>query len=340
MKKETAATTSTASPARLTMPASPATNGLLRSLLGTATFAAAAVALSSLDAADSDDVTCLALGCAAAVGGILALALLGIRRFLALLALLSAWAAVQFDVLPTPVASSLSSFTSFASQGKDSSLDAVPFETRSWYVPMPDGVPLAVDLHTPAPGQTRGQGHGPGQGQGQSASSSSSTSSSSSSSSSASSASYPVILHFTKDVRSWRVRGPLLARLLGPTYNAHTGNVARDLVRAGFAFLSVDVRGTGASFGARRCGASMPDDEELDDLARVLLWAIEQPWCNGQLGVYGVGYDGLLAEQLALTQHPSLKAAALLFSPYDISDEILMRGGVLDADAVNDAAVR
>ena len=319
------------------MPAPPATSGLLRSLLGTATFAAAAVALASLDAADnSDGVTCLALGCAAAVGGILALALLGIPRFLALLALLSAWAAVQFDVLPTPLASSLSSFTSFASQGKDS-LDAVPFETRSWYVPMPDGVPLAVDLHTPAPRQTRGRGQGPGQGQGQSASSSSS---SSSSASSASSASYPVILHFTKDVRSWRARGPLLARLLGPTYNAHTGSVARDLVRAGFAFLSVDVRGTGASFGARRCGASMPDDEELDDLARVLLWAIEQPWCNGQLGVYGVGYDGLLAEQLALTQHPSLKAAALLFSPYDISDEILMRGGVLDADAVDDAAVR
>ena len=222
--------------------------------------------------------------------------------FAAAAAITSAWPTAMCSSFPSSSSSSSSSFSSHVL-------------TRSWYVPMSDGVHLAVDLHTRAPLLSPNNA-------------------------TANSRRLPVILHFTKDVRSWRARGPLLARLLGPTYNAHTGSVARDLVRAGFAFLSVDVRGTGASFGARRCGASMPDDEELDDLARVLLWAIEQPWCNGQLGVYGVGYDGLLAEQLALTQHPSLKAAALLFSPYDISDEILMRGGVLDADAVDDAAVR
>ena len=214
-------------------------------------------------------------------------------------AITSAWPAAMSSSFPSSSSSSSSSFSA-------------PILTRSWYVPMSDGVHLAVDLHTRAPLLSPNNA-------------------------TANSRRLPVILHFTKDVRSWRVRWPL-SLLLGPVLNAHTGPISRDLTRAGFAVVSVDVRGSGASFGSRLCGAALPDESELDDLLQVLLWAVGQPWCDGNVGVYGVGYDGILAEFLTLVNHPSLNAAALLFSPYDVGDEVVMPGGVFNTAAADASA--
>ena len=205
-----------------------------------------------------------------------------------------------------------------------------PVNVWSYYLPMADGTLLAADLHAPAEAAAAAEVAGGDDGEGRRPSPQGAPSPT------RPTLPYPVVMHFTPHVRSWRVGWPL-SLWIGPVFNAQTGPVVRDLAAAGFAVLSVDVRGTGASFGDRDCGAALPDMRETDDLVTVLLWVLEQPWCNGQLGVYGRGYDGVLAELLASSQHPAVKAAALLASPFDVADEVVMPGGIYRQTAVDGA---
>ena|SRR5215469_2784802 len=61
----------------------------------------------------------------------------------------------------------------------------------------------------------------------------------------------------------------------------------------GYAWLDVDVRGTGASFGHRAYPWS-PD--EIRDGAEVIDWIVRQPWSNGKVGAIGTSYDGGAAD--------------------------------------------
>ena len=60
-------------------------------------------------------------------------------------------------------------------------------------------------------------------------------------------------------------------------------------LRAGFALVKVDARGTGASFGQ---WLRAWDDDQRDDLVEVLDWITAQPWSDGTAGGYGTSYDG------------------------------------------------
>jgi predicted acyl esterase len=87
----------------------------------------------------------------------------------------------------------------------------------SRYVTMPDGVRLAVDLHLPLQWSNND-------------------------------APLPTILHFTRYNRNWRTRWPM-SLLIGPYFNLRTSRYLARFIPAGYAWVSVDVRGTGASFG-------------------------------------------------------------------------------------------
>lgn len=161
----------------------------------------------------------------------------------------------------------------------------------SRYLPMRDGVRLAVDVIFPQPYDFRKP--------------------------------LPVLLHQTRYWRRPRLRAPwrwFLSPMLGSE-----GQMVKELVMSGFAFVNVDARGSGASFGHR---AHPWTAAEVDDGVDVLDWIVSQPWSNGSVGAVGISYTGTAAEFLATRGHPALKAVMPLFSLYDIYDDIALPGGI------------
>jgi predicted acyl esterase len=93
----------------------------------------------------------------------------------------------------------------------------------------------------------------------------------------------------------------------------------------GYAVVTVDARGTGASFGHQNI---MFDDAEVNDFGEIVDWAARQDWSNGRVGAYGFSYRGILATDMASLGRPALKAIAPSF---DFPDLYLTAypGGVL-----------
>ncbi len=93
----------------------------------------------------------------------------------------------------------------------------------------------------------------------------------------------------------------------------------------GYAVIVVDTRGTGASFGHVDI---MFGDREVSDFGEIIDWAARQPWSNGRVGAYGFSYRGILAVDMASLNRPALKAIAPSF---DFPDLYLLfyPGGVL-----------
>ncbi|MDD9876897.1 MAG: CocE/NonD family hydrolase, partial [Magnetovibrio sp.] len=101
----------------------------------------------------------------------------------------------------------------------------------------------------------------------------------------------------------------------------------RDMfVPRGYALVCVDVRGSGASFGARD-GFRSPA-ERLDHYD-VAVWVAGQDWCDGNIGATGISYPGAASDFLASTNHPAVKAVAPLFAVWDTWMNHLYPGGVL-----------
>jgi dipeptidyl aminopeptidase/acylaminoacyl peptidase len=109
----------------------------------------------------------------------------------------------------------------------------------------------------------------------------------------------------------------------GPTWQAFRDWVPfRELlVQEGFAYLSVDFRGSsgyGRDFRhANRDAWGHADVHDVIDAAR---WASAQPWSNGRLAMYGGSYGGYLT-LCALVEEPSMWAAGVdLFGDSDIAE--------------------
>jgi putative CocE/NonD family hydrolase len=104
-------------------------------------------------------------------------------------------------------------------------------------------------------------------------------------------------------------------------------------VTQGYAFVLVDVRGSGASFGYRTSEFSA---DERADAVEILDWIVKQPWSDGKVGGYGASYMGTAAELLLATQHPSVKAIATISSPYDLYLDVALPGGILWTEFLRD----
>ncbi len=167
----------------------------------------------------------------------------------------------------------------------------------SQYLVMRDGVLIAVDVYLP-----RGLGEGE---------------------------KIPAILHQTRYFRSMELRRPLRWFLGGKPYD-HTTLYAKrrkTFVERGYAWVDVDVRGSGASYGSRICPWS-PD--EIRDGAEIVDWIVEQPWSNGMVGAMGISYDGTTAEMLLVNRHPAVRAVAPRFSLFDTYVDVAFPGGIHD----------
>ncbi|MHA1165590.1 MAG: CocE/NonD family hydrolase, partial [Alphaproteobacteria bacterium] len=161
----------------------------------------------------------------------------------------------------------------------------------SLYLKMADGVKLAVDIYVP-------QGDRPEGG-------------------------FPALLHFTPYYRRFALKEG------APATAEACPNVAkfRDVfVPRGYAMVVVDVRGTGASFGARD---SFRSPTERDDSRTIMDWVVAQKWSNGTLGATGISYVGAAADFAATTGHKALKAIAPISAVWDTCLDQYYPGGLL-----------
>jgi putative CocE/NonD family hydrolase len=161
----------------------------------------------------------------------------------------------------------------------------------SQYVSVRDGTKLAVDVHLPG--------------------------------SEASDERFPAILVLTPYYRRFQ-----LADGHRPDIDAcPTVAFYRDMfVPRGYALVAVDVRGSGASFGARDGFRSPTERLDHHDVAD---WVSRQPWCSGEIGATGISYPGAASDFLASTNHPAVKAVAPLFAVWDTWLNHIYPGGVL-----------
>jgi uncharacterized protein len=164
-------------------------------------------------------------------------------------------------------------------------------KSTNFYIPMRDGVRIAVTLHLPE-GLPAGE-------------------------------KIPLVMVQTRYWRNFELRGfykgLLNAYWVGPQ------KIKKQLIGHGYAVMDVDVRGTGASFGKVPCPWSQ---EEIFDGADIATWVTKQPWSNGNIGTAGVSYSGTTAEMALVPKHPAFKAAVAMFSLYDVYDDISFPGGV------------
>jgi len=129
----------------------------------------------------------------------------------------------------------------------------------------------------------------------------------------------PAIMRST---RYWRAADIVDGKL----ENASNYSEAERFIKAGYAFVLVDARGSGASFGFRPYELSQ---DEVKDYGEIVDWIISQPWSNGRVGAYGVSYAGNTAEMLAVNKHPAVKAVAPLFNDFDNFGHLVFPGGLL-----------
>ncbi|MEY7973181.1 CocE/NonD family hydrolase [Saccharomonospora xinjiangensis] len=98
----------------------------------------------------------------------------------------------------------------------------------------------------------------------------------------------------------------------------------------GYACVRVDMRGTGESEGV------LTDEyleQEQRDAEDVLAWLARQPWCTGELGMFGISWGGFAALQVAARQPPNLRAIAISsFTDDRYADDFHYMGGCLLSD--------
>jgi putative CocE/NonD family hydrolase len=135
----------------------------------------------------------------------------------------------------------------------------------------------------------------------------------------------PTLLHQGRYWRSISLRWPASVFFEGVRHQGRLGPVKEFFAERGYAWVDVDTRGSGASFGLRPWDYS---PLEIRDGADVVDWMIEQPWSDGRVATVGVSYSGSAAELMLLNDHSAVRASAPLFCEFDQYTHILAPGGV------------
>ncbi len=163
-------------------------------------------------------------------------------------------------------------------------------QRTSHYIQMRDGVKLAVDVHLPTGAPAK----------------------------------LPTLIRQTRYFRA--LEPTRLAKWLGESrVDPVNGRMRSYFVARGYAWVDVDVRGSGASTGVWHSPWS---PLEVEDGRDILDWIVTQPWSNGKIGTTGNSYDGTAAELMATLGHPALLACAPRCSLYDVYTDVAYPGGV------------
>jgi uncharacterized protein len=94
----------------------------------------------------------------------------------------------------------------------------------------------------------------------------------------------------------------------------------------GYAVVYFDVRGTGNSAGATQ---DIYSDEEQRDAYDMVEWLAQQPWCDGNVGMWGMSYGGVVQWQVGVQNPPHLKTLVVGSSNDTVYDDWVYPGGSL-----------
>lgn len=121
---------------------------------------------------------------------------------------------------------------------------------------------------------------------------------------------------------------PALITLLPYRNDAASGiefdETLRWLAARGYACLLVDFRGTGSSDGEQRPPF---DATEADDAVAAIAWAAQQPWCNGNVGMWGMSYGAIMALRTAARAPAHLKAILAIEGALDPERDFIHPAG-------------
>ncbi len=134
-------------------------------------------------------------------------------------------------------------------------------------------------------------------------------------------------VHLAANVFRPAASGRWPALLVRTPYGKGTALAAnhRAFVEHGFALVVQDVRGFHDSEGVFR-----PLDQEGPDGEDTIAWMASQSWCDGNIGMFGGSYLGIVQWQTALRNPPHLKAIFPVVSGYDdYVDRFYSRGGAM-----------
>src|SRR5438309_6685973 len=88
----------------------------------------------------------------------------------------------------------------------------------------------------------------------------------------------------------------------------------------GYVSVLVDLRGLGNSEGA---AWDVGDPREATDGAEIVEWAAKQPWCDGNVGMWGMSYGGITSFKTAAGGPPHLKAIVPMSGGLDHYQELV-----------------
>lgn len=88
----------------------------------------------------------------------------------------------------------------------------------------------------------------------------------------------------------------------------------RHFAARGYAVLHLDIRGTGSSEGSIM---RTLDGRERHDGHHAVEWMAVQPWCTGDVGIWGISYGGITSMAIAETAPPHLRAIVPIHAPSD-----------------------
>lgn len=93
----------------------------------------------------------------------------------------------------------------------------------------------------------------------------------------------------------------------------------------GYAPVIIERRGMG-----RSSGESVPffDPQDIDDHEQAISWAADQPWCSGEVVLFGTSYYGVTQPMVAARRPPALKAFFANEICTDLYRHLIAFGGV------------
>ena len=100
------------------------------------------------------------------------------------------------------------------------------------------------------------------------------------------------------------------------------------LLAAGYAVLGVSARGTGCSQGR----FDFRDPVESTDGAAAVVWASQQPWSTGRVGMFGDSFSGLTQPGVAALQPAGLAAIAPFQIVDDVYRDVAYPGGLVNGE--------
>lgn len=121
---------------------------------------------------------------------------------------------------------------------------------------------------------------------------------------------------------------PVIATFTG--YNQfYSGLILSDtaLVQKGYAYITVDMRGTGASEGSWQAFSQI----DHDDIAELVEYIKTQPWSNGTIGMNGASYMGITGLLAGATEDPAIKAIFAVVPMADAYRDVVFGGGQVNA---------